>query len=88
MFGLDATDLLEHSEAEGLRWWFICLAEAAETCGSLCLETRLVKHEIKYEYSAKPIAYIDAMDMRGDLPDDMTEPDTADALADKPAAIE
>ncbi len=88
MFGLDATMLLEHNEAEALRWWFICLADATEVCGSLCLETRIVEHEIKYEYSATPIAYIDAMDMRGDLPDDMTEPETTAAPPDKPAASE
>ena len=82
-FELEATHLLERNEAEGLRWWFICLADATETCGSLCLETRVVEHKIKYEYSAKPIAYIDAMDLRGDLPDDMTEPDTAAVSGDE-----
>lgn len=74
-FGLDAAFLLERNEAEALRWWFICLADASKTCGSLCLETRIVEHEVKYEYSATPVAYIDAMDMRGDLPDDMTQPE-------------
>lgn len=73
---LDATGWLEHHEAEALRWWFICASHASdEIGGGLCIETRLVAFKIRYSYSATPIALIDAMDGRGDMPDDMPKPE-------------
>jgi hypothetical protein len=41
--------LYSYQSAQALRWWFIAQAEA-ELLGSLCLETRLVKHKITYSY--------------------------------------
>lgn len=73
-YELDAAGLLERNEAEALRWWMICFAGASDAVGGgLCLETRIVEYSVKYEFAATPVAYVDAMDMRGDLPDDMAE---------------
>ena len=70
--GRSASNLLTRQEAEAIRWWFICIAEASENVGgSLCLETRIVEHEVEYSYSVTPKRYIDAFDMRGNIPDDM-----------------
>lgn len=72
-FSRQASRLLSRSEAEALRWWFICGAQAEPgPSGAICLETRIVEHKVKYEYSVTPVRYLDAFDMRGDLPDDMT----------------
>lgn len=68
---LSMANLLSKNEANALRWNFICHADADDICGSLCLETRIVEHEITYSFSAKPVKYLDAFDMRGDLPEDM-----------------
>lgn len=42
--------LLSYQAAQAMRWWFI--AAAAKDHDHLCLETRLVEHEVKYSYSA------------------------------------
>ncbi len=41
--------------AQALRWWFHAEAEASPEWG-VCLETRLVRHEITYEYSVKAVS--------------------------------
>ena len=70
---LDHVDLYSFETAEALRWWFIAAAEASRIGGSLCIETRLVRHRVEYSYSAKPVAYVGARDGRGDMPEDMQE---------------
>jgi hypothetical protein len=45
--------LLSYPAAQAMRWWF--LAEAALEHLHYNLETRLVKHEIKYSESATPV---------------------------------
>lgn len=63
--------LLTRHEAEAHRWWFICIAEAGEMCGALCLETRIVEYTVNYSYDATKTTYLDAFDGRADLPTDM-----------------
>lgn len=41
---------LSYQAAQALRWWFHAAADA-ESFSSLCLETRIVKHEIKTSYA-------------------------------------
>jgi len=47
--------LLPYNAAQALRWWFVAAAEAGEIGGALCLETRLVKHKLKYSYEVEAI---------------------------------
>ncbi len=49
MFPLERLGLLSYQAAQALRWWFV--AEAAKDHKHLCVETRLVEHEVKYSYS-------------------------------------
>lgn len=46
--------LMTYPAAEALRWWFI--ANAAHSFDHFCLETRIIKHEIKYSYSEEAVA--------------------------------
>ena len=45
--------------AEALRWWFIAEANS-DSIGSLCLETRIVEHRVRYSSTAdraEPLSY-------------------------------
>jgi hypothetical protein len=66
--GLMATRLYTYAQAQALRWWFVSIASLD---GGFCWETRLVKHKIEYSYSALPVEYVEPMDRRGDVPEDM-----------------
>lgn len=65
--------LYERTQAEALRWWFLAALEASRAGGSICWETRLVKHHVEYTRQATPTDYINAMDSRGNLPADMAQ---------------
>lgn len=43
-------DLYSYTQAQALRWWFHANADA--TFDGICLETRLVKHSVKYSYES------------------------------------
>lgn len=47
--------LFGYPAAQALRWWLHAQADS-EIGGSLCLETRLIKHEIKYSYSEEAVS--------------------------------
>lgn len=47
-------DMLGYSQAQALRWWLH--AEADTTMSGICLETRLIKHEISYSGSAVAVS--------------------------------
>lgn len=51
---LPFTDLLPYESAQALRWWFLANANASRSGGTLCVETRLIKH--RCEYTFKEIA--------------------------------
>lgn len=44
----------DYAAAQALRWWFH--AEARKTHDDMCLETRLVKYEIKHETTWKAVS--------------------------------
>ena len=46
--------LMTYQAAQALRWWF--LANAKHSFDHLCIETRLVKHEVKYQMSEQAVA--------------------------------
>lgn len=47
----DRHGLYSYEAAQALRWWFH--ANAAASWGNLCLETRLVRHVVEYEFSTR-----------------------------------
>lgn len=52
--------LLSYQAAQALRWWFIANCENDSmfgVMGALCLETRLVKHEVEYSYKVRAIRH-------------------------------
>jgi len=52
-YGAIMTGLMSYQAAQALRWWF--LAEIDKESGGLCIETRLVEHRVRYEYSSEAI---------------------------------
>lgn len=52
-FGAMMTGLMSYQAAQALRWWFHAEADK-ESCG-LCLETRLIEHRVRYEYSSEAV---------------------------------
>lgn len=63
--------LLSYPAAQALRWWFHANAEA-EILGSLCLETRIVKHKVEYSIKEQKVSdhqYIGGDDRSNILPD-------------------
>jgi hypothetical protein len=65
-----AQGLFGYSAAQALRWWLHALADA-EILGGLCIETRLVKHEINYSNQTTIIAaqaYIGGDDRSNTMP--------------------
>ena len=66
-----ACGLYDYAAAQALRWWFIAQAEA-EDGSALCLETRLVKHSMKYSYehtAETAHAYVGGDDRSHIMPD-------------------
>ena len=51
---LHGTDCYGYTAAQALRWWFH--AEADKDFNGMCLESRLVKYEIKYSTTWKPVS--------------------------------
>lgn len=64
------TGLYTYQAAQALRWWFLAAAEAEFSV--LCIETRLVEHDIVYSYGStatKPVALIGGDDRSSIMPD-------------------
>lgn len=57
--------LLPYKSAQALRWWFLAELGRDGISGGLCLETRLVRHEVKYSVSSKAVSAHD--NLGGDL---------------------
>lgn len=51
-----ALGLLSYQAAQALRWWLHAEAEV-EMLGGMCLETRIVKHEVTFSMSEKKISH-------------------------------
>ena len=52
---LEKMSLLSYQSAQALRWWFLAIANA-EPAGCLCLETKIVKHQIKTSYNCEAVS--------------------------------
>lgn len=66
----DTCGLYGYQAAQALRWWFH--ANAAAAWQDTCLETRLVKHKLQYEFSSEAVsahAIIGGDDRSGMMPD-------------------
>ncbi len=61
--GYDRHGLLSYQTAQALRWWL--KAEAAKT-HLICLDTRLIEHEIKYSYAETAVGTHEVLE--GNLP--------------------
>jgi hypothetical protein len=57
--------LLSLPQAEALRWWFICNAEAERPTGALCLETRLQEYMLTISHKVEAGQTVNALDCRG-----------------------
>lgn len=47
--------LLGYTAAQALRWWLLAEADR-EMLGSICIETRIVKHAIRYQWSEQAVS--------------------------------
>ena len=66
----DACGLYGYQAAQALRWWLH--ANAAAGWQDTCLETRLVKHKLRYEFSSEAVsahAIVGGDDRSGMMPD-------------------
>jgi hypothetical protein len=61
----DAVGMVSQIEAEALRWQFLAGAEGESRLGSLCLETRLIAHKVKYSYEVTPTEIVNAQNETG-----------------------
>ncbi|MDN7413448.1 hypothetical protein QZM42_33525 [Burkholderia vietnamiensis] len=62
--------LMNYPAAQAIRWWFHAIAEA--DFHNLCLETRIVKHQVKYSYEETSVsehAFIGSDDRSNSMPD-------------------
>ena len=50
----NVSSMYEYVAAQALRWWFH--AEAAKDHSDICLETRLIKHEIKWSQTITAVS--------------------------------
>lgn len=51
---LKLTGRYSYEAAQALRWWLYVEREKRDGMGTLCLETRLVRHKISFEFDVKP----------------------------------
>lgn len=72
--------MMTYEAAQALRWWF--MANAAHTFDHFCLETRLVKHEIKYSFEEQAVSAGALVDSRSrDIAEPPPVPKTAAAVS-------
>lgn len=57
--------LLGYSAAQAMRWWFMSAADAERPIGSICLETRLRKHQLVLKHEVSEMEVVEALDCRG-----------------------
>lgn len=67
---LSQCGLMNYPAAQAIRWWFHAIAEAE--LRNICLETRIVKHQVKYSYEETSVsehAFIGKEDRSNSMPD-------------------
>lgn len=63
------TSLLPYESAQALRWWFLAVVADERPGGTLCVETRLIKHRCEYtfkEVAEKPVSHTDGREEAND----------------------
>lgn len=71
LYELERAGLLGYQTAQALRWWFHAELER-EILGGLCIESRLVKHQVEYSYKSTAISQheiIGGNDRSNSMPD-------------------
>lgn len=53
---LEKHGLLSYTVAQAVRWWFVALADAE--VGKLCVETRLIKHELHCTSKVEAVGFV------------------------------
>jgi len=51
-----ACHVIGYSAAQALRWWLHAIADSAPEMIGLCLETKIISHEIKYSYECVAVS--------------------------------
>lgn len=67
---LAQSGLMNYAAAQAIRWWFHAIAEV--DFNNLCLETKIVKHEVEYSYKETAIsehAFVGGEDRSSSMPD-------------------
>lgn len=56
-----ACQVVGYSAAQALRWWLHAIADSGLLMGGLCLETKIINHEIKYSYECVAVSESDVV---------------------------
>lgn len=90
---LEKLGLFSYESAQAMRWWFLAAAEDSFVNDDLpirilmpspwCLETRLVRHEIKYQYTVTAVSACEFVDNPGAPPKESEPPKTKNTLTDE-----
>lgn len=62
---LHKNGLMSLNQAQAMRYWFLAQADAEGAAGSLCLETRLARHQLTEKVTVERLGEIDAQNSRG-----------------------
>lgn len=81
---LEKLGLFSYESAQAMRWWFLAAAENSFVNDATsiripmpspwCLETRLVRHEIKYQYAVTAVSACEFIDNHGAPPKEAEPP--------------
>jgi hypothetical protein len=90
---LEKLGLFSYESAQAMRWWFLAAAEDSFVNDARlirvplpspwCLETRLVRHEIKYQYTVTAVSACELVDNPGAPPKEAEQPKTKNTLTDE-----
>lgn len=94
---LEKLGFFSYESAQALRWWFLAAAEdefvnrAVGLCVPLprpwSLETRLVRHEVKYQYTVTAVSACEFIDNHGVQPKETAPAKTKITLTDEEADL-
>jgi hypothetical protein len=94
---LEKLGLFSYESAQAMRWWFLAAAEDSFVNDARlirvplpspwCLETRLVRHEIKYQYTVTAVSACELVDNPGAPPKEPELPKTKITLTDEEADL-
>ena len=94
---LEKLGLFSYESAQAMRWWFLAAAEDSFVNDALpiripmpspwCLETRLVRHEIKYQYTVTAVSACEFVDNHGAPPKEPEPPKAKITLTDEEADL-